>query len=385
MALRRISRGAWCLLLFAACVVYAREDRLTTRENTYFEIVGPDSQSVSTVDELSEHLAETCLQLLATAKNPMPRRILVTLKGAESVDFEGDYLIRLEPRGFVTLHFRWEEDLDLENTVYALTRALLIQYVYSNYGSSAPPKMRAWPVSAIASIAYLRLRPAQTIGFLEEMKAERSPPTLEAILQAALMEVPVDRADRRGYWAWTVLKRQAGMPLSTFRAFLGEGLQGNEVLTRLEEVLGPAKEDAEEAEDFDIEAWWRAAMARELARRLEPFQGMDPSLRWLEALSDVSGLQEASDASPITLRSLWKLREEEAVREALSARVEILRLGLEQVNPAYFNSAQSLGALYETVLEGERSYEFIAALTRFLTDFEDMRRLHEEVTAALAE
>jgi hypothetical protein len=66
----------------------------------------------------------------------------------------------------------------------------------------------------------------------------------------------------------------------------------------------------------------------------------------------------------------------------LSARREIIRLRLERVNPAYFNAARSLGALYET-LETERESEFSHALTAYLTDWLDTIDLHTETQESL--
>ena len=88
-------------------------------------------------------------------------------------------------------------------------------------------------------------------------------------------------------------------------------------------------------------------------------------------------------ADPPNLRELWELREEAALREILRARRELIALRLERVNPAYFNAARSLGALYETVLEGGEAHRFLRELTGFLGDFEDAKQLHEAVHSAL--
>ncbi len=75
---------------------------------------------------------------------------------------------------------------------------------------------------------------------------------------------------------------------------------------------------------------------------------------------------------------LWTHRADEALRAVLAARQQIIALRLERVNPAYFNAAQSLGALYETTLQTERRFEFIHAFTAYLSDWEDTKRLHEK-------
>jgi hypothetical protein len=74
---------------------------------------------------------------------------------------------------------------------------------------------------------------------------------------------------------------------------------------------------------------------------------------------------------------LWTQRDHQALRAILTARCEIIALRLERVNPAYFNSAQSLGALYETALNSNRRFEFIHAFAAYLSDWEDTKQLHD--------
>ena len=74
--------------------------------------------------------------------------------------------------------------------------------------------------------------------------------------------------------------------------------------------------------------------------------------------------------------ALWEHRDDVGLRETLQARLELIRLRVVQVNPAYFNAARSLGALYETALEAEKEFEFIRALAFYLRDFEDTKRMH---------
>lgn len=84
------------------------------------------------------------------------------------------------------------------------------------------------------------------------------------------------------------------------------------------------------------------------------------------------------------LMELWTYRHDEALRSILSARCEIIRLRIERVNPAYFNTALSMGALYETVLEAENKHEFVSAVVTYLNDWEDTKRLHARVDELLS-
>ena len=73
------------------------------------------------------------------------------------------------------------------------------------------------------------------------------------------------------------------------------------------------------------------------------------------------------------------------MRSLIEARYEILKIRIMRVNPAYFNAARSLGALYETYLKGEKRHKYIHGLTAFLGDFEDGKALEETVQESLSE
>ncbi|MDP4880171.1 MAG: hypothetical protein NWR36_09835, partial [Opitutales bacterium] len=69
----------------------------------------------------------------------------------------------------------------------------------------------------------------------------------------------------------------------------------------------------------------------------------------------------------------------------IQARYELIKLRMEIVNPAYFNAARSLGALYETALdESTASHRFMHALVNYLGDLEDAKQL-EMTTMSLLE
>ena len=66
------------------------------------------------------------------------------------------------------------------------------------------------------------------------------------------------------------------------------------------------------------------------------------------------------------------------IRSVLEARVELISMRLEIVNPLYFNAARSLGALYEITLDPKvASFNFMHALVAYLGDFEDAKQIEE--------
>jgi len=214
----------WIICLSGLVLSLAARDASSkvSLEDEFFEVVGPDHPSVASVGRLGGHVVATSFRLLREPESPLPRKVLVVLQAGEGSGPEEDYEIRLDPRGYVTLVLDWDSSLGLENTIYALSRAFLVQYAYSNFGTGAPPRMRAWPVSTVSSVAYLGLRPAQIATFAEESSAEPGP-SAAALLQRELLSVPTDAVDRDGYWLWLLLRREGGMSGSTFQKLMTSG------------------------------------------------------------------------------------------------------------------------------------------------------------------
>ena len=159
-----------------------------------------------------------------------------------------------------------------------------------------------------------------------------------------------------------------------------KAIAGFDVSVELESLLQPT--DAE-FEKVSLENWWQWQVGELLRLEHEACETMAVSLGWLTQMADFEAYRNAGGELG-NLRTLWSQREDEALRSMLSARGEIIRLRLQRVNPAYYNAAQSLGALYETVLVAERMDAFIHALVAYLSDWEDTKRLHLQTDELLS-
>jgi hypothetical protein len=137
-------------------------------------------------------------------------------------------------------------------------------------------------------------------------------------------------------------------------------------------------------ESITLEDWWVAKMQEMLSREYEMVESMETTRLWLEALADFSQpIKIGEEEVELNLRSLWKYRDSEAVRELIGARYEILRLRLARANPAYYNPVQSLGTLYEILLQEDSAFRYIHALTIYLSDWEDAKDMQAELNSIL--
>lgn len=350
------------------------EEKLAWVEGHYFEIVGTDNRSVSFVNALGEHIAEMCQRYLKVGSHDFPRRMLVTLRPEERVDLEKNYQIQISSRGQVRLDFSWNDSLSFEMTCRAFTEAYLMHYARFNYGVGADERIRFWAVSALASRSYLSLRPAQKANFI---RASRQSEMLgiTSLLSAYLPEGSGKKLNPyQGYWLLQIL-RESGLKNSQLATLLDQAIAGADLKNQLLEVILSKNEKEPEVL---LEDWWQNQLSLYLSQGHEFCDSLEISRLWIGEMADFDAYDVAGGKLG-DMMELWTYRHDEGLRSVLHARCEIIRLRMEQVNPAYFNAVLSLGALYETVLEAEGKHEFIRSVITYLNDWEDTRQLHARV------
>jgi hypothetical protein len=348
---------------------------LPSIEGRYFEVVGTDYRSVSYVNELGSYVVEVCSRYLQLSASEASPRIFIGLRPEDRVDFEGDYQIRQTSRGGVSLDLRWEAALTQETLCYALVDAHVTRYAIFNYGPHAVDRIRLWAISTLAAQAYLSLRPAQQVSYIQESRKD-GVSELRPLLQLNVADAANPPSPRAGYWVAASLA-QFGFDRTAMGDLIEKAVAGVDVSAELEQFI-----QATDA-DLTLQDWWQGQVAELMRAESEVYETMEASLEWLTLMVDFEAYRAEGGGELVNLRSLWKLREDEALRSILSARSEIIRLRLDRVNPAYYNAAHSLGVLYETALNGERIDSFIHALVLYLSDWEDTKRLHKQVVEAL--
>ncbi len=362
---RLIIGGLFCPLISAAA-------NLVSIESTYFDVVGVDNRSVSYVSELAEHIAAQSNRYLPENGVFFPNRVLIALRPDEHVAFEGRSALSLGPQGSVRLDFRWDESLDLEQACFAITQAYLTRYTIYKYGPKAPLGMKAWPVHALALESLHSIRPSFLIS---QLKASKGADFIDskALLTPSLADSSEANFSHHAYYFLCAL-RQSAFYRDTLRSIIESALAGGDPSEGITKLL-PEDASADAVNSLDV--WWRAERDELVATEYELFETMTQSRIWLEQMVDFTVFREAGGELK-NLRSLWNLRENEEIRTILEARIELISLRLEIVNPLYFNATRSLGALYETVLDPETpSYQFMHALVAYLSDYEDAKKIEE--------
>lgn len=362
---------ATLLILLLQLPVSAEDSQLHTALNAQFEVVGLHSRSVGFVEGLSQHTVALAARYLDPAGLQFPQRILVSLKPPEYVNFEGNYSVRYATRGFVNLDIRWDASTSLLVTCRALAEALLLRYSIFNYGQAGPDFLPKWPGSAIGTKAYLMLRPAQSQR-LSDWTDFSATPNLAALFGR---KWDASVVDLNGYLFLLAMERE--MERREVRTLMGHSIAGADITGLLGERIPSPSLEADPPSPDD---WWRASFLELQAPPEGAMETMAVSRAWVEALGDL----RTTELKELNLAQLWNERENAEVRGLIEARYEIIKLRIARVNPAYFNAARSLGALFETYLMGEHRHKYIFNLSVFLGDFEDSKALEAKVSEALS-
>jgi hypothetical protein len=345
-------------------------DELVSLNNSRFEVVGYGYRPVAFVLDLGAFIADRCASAFELPP-AYPQRILVSLLPPDVFGAGGSWRLRLEQGGFVSLDLHWDASLEMESLCRGLTAALLARQAIFLHGPGGTAALREWTVSATSTDAYLSLRPAMRSALLEALAAgQGTPPALKEVLGGPAASRGLSGTGRAGYWFAGAL-RASGWSAAEINALLRAGLAGRDAYP-----LFAARMKARD-ETFEPEIWWNESLARLRDAPTDGIEDLADSRRWIAEMARF-------EVETGNLRLLWGERHNPELRDRVEARLELLLLRMTRVNPAYHNAAQSLGELFETVLEAEAPHRFTRALARFLGDFEDARRLEEDVEKALA-
>ena len=371
----------FALLLFTLCgsgaIAQQALPGLRSMGNDRFDVVGLHLRSVSYVNELSAFSIQIAERYLPTKGMAFPSNILISLRPEAHVDFEGDYCIRIAERGSVQVDLLWEDSMTLERTCYAISEALLVQYSVFNYGIEAANQLRSWTISALANDVYLTLRPAKFVDLLKATQ-EADVSELNGILEPSRSGLAVPSA--AGYWLLQTMK-SGSLERTVLRSLYQQAIAGIDIEEALAAALWASQPTAEL---LPVQTWWEQQLGFIFGKEYEVVETMEVSREWLATLGRFDtrlnpGSQEAKEELKLDLRAIWTHRAKSEVQELIQARYEILRLRMARINPAYYNSAHSLGVLFESILNDELAHKYLHSLTIYLSEWVDAKEMHESL------
>jgi hypothetical protein len=114
------------------------------------------------------------------------------------------------------------------------------------------------------------------------------------------------------------------------------------------------------------------------------FESLASSKNWLEVLGDFSSIEiKSTKAKDNSLHLLWENRADPAVVQFIEARIRLISLALNQINPLYYNAAQSLALTYQKILDGVEEWELLFYFSDFLGELDKANAVSLEITRQL--
>jgi hypothetical protein len=362
-------------LLSFSQLLFSEPTELKITENSFFEIVGTDIQSTQFANELSDYVAEFILKEFAEDDYLPTRKILVQLLNKETAFSEDkSYKLNISDLGFVTLNVAWDESLSLPKMIEALVVSFLQSLGYANYGhlflDECPSK--AWLLKGLSQNIYLSLRPSVSRLFYEKaildgfdpnhLKAKLSDMSVPSEAQSFALyrlinSYPISREDRLKIYKQSLLgKDSSQLILSAF---------GLETVESLRSTLS-------------------SFLNTQLKNNSAQFESLASSKNWLEVLGDFSSIEiKSTKAKDNSLHLLWENRADPAVVQFIEARIRLISLALNQINPLYYNAAQSLALTYQKILDGVEEWELLFYFSDFLGELDKANAVSLEITRQL--
>ena len=104
----------------------------------------------------------------------------------------------------------------------------------------------------------------------------------------------------------------------------------------------------------------------------------------MEAIGDFSSIEiESIESKHNSLHLLWMNREDPKVVQFIKARIQLISLALNQINPLYYNAAQSLALTYQKILDGVEEWELLYYYSDFLAELDQSNTVSLEISKQL--
>ena len=176
---------------------------------------------------------------------------------------------------------------------------------------------------------------------------------------------------------WKVLKQ---IDLSSYqrRSLLIYALKGNDSLPNLNTIIRQHYKDP----SLNFHELFGQVVRTFSQNPIQRYETLKKSKDWLNSMTE---LHIAGTEETVTLHQLWETRSDASIQALIEARLQLLSLVINRVNPVYYNALQSLALVYQTLLVSENEWDTYLYLSDFLKEFDQAQAIHQRVDAYFKE
>ena len=303
------------------------------------------------------------------------RKILVKLFNKKnSLNDDHYYELSISDLGFVTINIYINESLGMPKLIEAMTVSFIQSFGYSIYGRVFLEKYpsKAWILKGLSQNIYVSLRPYVSRIYYEQAIIDGFN-AIDCNARFLALSAP---SDVQSFGLYRYIKSNQISRKESLR-IIKNALLGEDVLPA---IYRSFKFDSEESlrnglGDF-LESQYR--------NNLPQFESLSFSKNWLEALGDFSSIEiQSTQAKHNSLHLLWLNREDPSVVQFIEARIRLISYALNQINPLYYNAAQSLALTYQKILDGLEEWELLYYFSDFLGELDKANTVSLQITKQL--
>ena len=355
--------------------LFSEPNEIKITENAFFQIVGTDLGSTQYANELSNYVADSILSDFYQKNYRPSRRILVQLLSNKSALNDSDfYELSVSNLGFVTLNINWNGYLRLPIMIEALTVSFIQSFGYSSYGQLFLNKYpsKAWIIKGLSQNIYVSLRPNVARLFYKQAIIDG----FEADdLNTNLLAINAP-SDAKSFGFYRFIKSNLISRNDRLR-ILKTALVGKD---SLKTICRAFNFDSEESLQNGLSNF----LESQYHNNLPQFESLNASKNWLEALGDFSSIEiQSTKAKHNNLHLLWLNRENPSVVQFIEARIRLISYALNQINPLYYNAAQSLALTYQKILGGVEEWELVYYFSDFVVELDNANTVSLQISKQL--
>ncbi|PWM29675.1 MAG: hypothetical protein DBX55_06350 [Verrucomicrobia bacterium] len=348
--------------------------RISEFKNSLFKIYGEDFVAVNQCAEVAKDCAELAAGFFSkTGKlggiRPVELRVLSESEsGSGSAPLTG---ARIMDNGAVVLSALWCERLDFDLFCRLLSGGALRSIAFSAGGVDGVKNLPYWLELAFEGALEQKAR----FGVARDMArlADANPPLLpESVFSLERGKIEnFELARAHAYWNLEALREILGAGFPDFFSALLIDKKSPEAAA--DSICGALKMSMEE-----FHSRWRCVVTGLICSRLGGIQTMEATRAEIVRYAVFPHMREDGTTEGLAGMSLFEMREDPDVRNAVELRIFELKVALSRSNSVYHNALVALGRSFEALLDDDAD-AYRSGLTDFTNELKTSDKIADKV------
>ena len=346
--------------------------RISEFKNSLFKIYGEDFVAVNQCAEVAKDCAELAAGFFSKTGElggirPVELRVLSEFESG-SAPLTG---ARIMDNGAVVLSALWCERLDFDLFCRLLSGGALRSIAFSAGGVEGVKNLPYWLELAFEGALEQKAR----FGVARDMArlADANPPLLpESVFSLERGKIEnFELARAHAYWNLEALREILGAGFPDFFSALLIDKKSPEAAT--DSICGALKMSKEE-----FHSRWRCVVTGLICSRLGGIQTMEATRAEIVRYAVFPHMREDGTTEGLAGMSLFEMREDPDVRNAVELRIFELKVALSRSNSVYHNALVALGRSFEALLDDDAD-AYRSGLTDFANELKTSDKIADKV------